>query len=686
MPSLLESKITSLRKIDKRRQSALLKLGIETVADLLNHFPVRYNDFSQTTPIKELKVDELATIKGEILTISSSRSPRKRLLITEALIKDDSGTIKAVWFNQRFIETSLKKGYKVNLAGKVERSYLGLQISSPEFERVKSDQVHTGRIIPVYSLSGALTSKWLRFILKPLLPKALSEIEDYLPAEIKKRNSLIDLEVALQQIHYPDSNNSLKEARARLAFDELFLIQLYNLSAKNKWQQHQANSLKFDDKLMKNFVSSLPFTLTNAQKKTAWEILQDLEKSEPMNRLLEGDVGSGKTIVALMAVLQTVKNGYQAVLLAPTEILACQHFNSAQEFLPDLKIGLLTRSQKEINDVEVSDQEIKKQLKKGAVEFLITTHAVLQKDIKFKDLALAIIDEQHRFGVEQRASLKDKTPKKMPHLLSMTATPIPRTLALALYSDLNLSIISEMPKDRKKILTKIVQPQNRGKAYDFIEQQIQKGRQVFVICPLIEESDKLGVKSVTAEYEKLSKQVFPQLKIDFLHGRLKKDEKQQKMEEFLKNKINVLVSTSVIEVGVDVPNATVMMIEGADRFGLAQLHQFRGRVGRSEHQSFCFLFTDSASDKTLERLNALQKSNNGFELAEMDLELRGPGEVFGIRQSGLPDLKTATLSDHKLIAITKKEAEKLIAEDAKISKYPLLKAKIKAFTHIIHPE
>ncbi len=685
---ILDQKISQIRKIDKRRQSALKKLGLETGRDLIWYFPVRYQDFSKITDIKDLRTGEVATIRGRVEMINVSRSPRKRILVTEMLIKDQTGTVRAIWFNQRFIADSLPKGSLVFLSGKVEFSRIGLQFISPEFEKFKGEQTHVGRIAPVYALSGVLTSKWLRFIIKNLLPRAVREIADYLPDELRKRNQLIDLAQSIKQIHFPVSENLLKQARRRLAFDELFIIQLYNLSQKNAWQKQKAAPLLFQKKLIQDFVSSLPFVLTPTQKKSAWEILRGLESNKPMNRLLEGDVGSGKTIVALMAVLQAVANGYQAVMLAPTEILASQHFVSAEKFLDEkIKIGLFTRTQKEINGYEkITAHELGEKMAAGKVDFVISTHAILQDKVKFKNLALAIVDEQHRFGVAQRAALKIKTAKFAPHLLSMTATPIPRTLALALYSDLDLSLIPELPKGRKKIITEIVPAEKRLRAYDFIRQQIKDGRQAFVICPLIKESDKLGVRSVKVEFEKLKHDVFPELAIDFLHGRMKKEEKQQKMKKFLQNQTKVLVSTSVVEVGIDVPNASVMMIEGADRFGLAQLHQFRGRVGRSVHQSYCLVFTDSDSEKTLQRLQALQESENGFDLAEKDLELRGPGEVFGVRQSGFPDLKTASLSDHALIALTRNEAEAILQNDPSLSRYPGLKEKINNFSQIVHLE
>jgi ATP-dependent DNA helicase RecG len=528
-------------------------------------------------------------------------------------------------------------------------------------------------------------------------------VEEYLPYEIIKRQNLFGISEAVRQIHFPVSIKKAEVAKRRLAFDELFLVQLYMLKQKKKWQENDAVSVKFDDKLqreIKCFVESLPFKLTRAQKVASWNIIKDLEKSKPMNRLLEGDVGSGKTLVALIAALVVVKSGYQVAFMTPTEILARQHFLEAVKRFKSkstsINIALLTGNESRIcgeeKEKKISRKKLLEEIRSGKVDLLIGTHSLIQESVVFKNLAFSIVDEQHRFGIDQRArmqrevlSAKDGL-KTVPHLLSMTATPIPRTLALTVYGDLDLSVLDEMPKGRQKIITKLVAPANRNLAYKFIHGQVKKGRQVFVICPLIEESDVLGVKSVTEEYEKLSEKVYPDLKIGLLHGKMKPREKEEIMQKFSDREIDVLVSTSVVEVGIDVPNATVMLIEGADRFGLAQLHQFRGRVGRGRHQSFCFLFTDSTSSTAHQRLKALVKSSDGFELAEQDLKIRGPGELVGIRQSGLPDLAMASLSDAELIKNARKEAERLIESDGKLSKYPKLSEKLKKFTKKVHLE
>lgn len=691
-----------LNRVGKTTSSRLKKLGLETAEDLLFHFPFRYDDFSKLVPISKLQIDETATIKGRIDLIANKRSPRKRIMITEAMITDDNDdSIKAIWFSQPFIAKTLEQGDEVYLAGKLEETKYGLQFTNPAYEKIKQDTAHTARLIPIYPTTEGITQKQIRFLLKTILPLS-QNIDDFLPEKIKQELNLFDLQTALNQIHFPENNLSIKKASERLKFDELFLLQIKYCLTKKELEKSKAKKIKFNKTETKKFVDSLPFKLTDDQRKTGWEILQDLEKSKPMNRLLEGDVGSGKTIVACLAILNTFCVQLQTAYMAPTEILARQHFENICEFFKELSINiaLFTRSEKLISqDKECKKisklkliQKIKNHPAVDGIDLVIGTHSLIQENIKFKDLALIIIDEQHRFGVKQRKKLQAKN-KPVPHLLSMTATPIPRTLALTLYGDLDLSIIKEMPKGRKKITTKIVDPMNRDKAYQFIREKIDAGQQIFVVCPLIEESDlatsgtsKLEVKSVKQEFEKLDKSIFPEIPIAMLHGKLKSKEKEKIMKDFQNNKIKILVSTSVIEVGIDIPNATIMMIEGAERFGLAQLHQFRGRVGRGDQQSYCFLFTDSPSWKTKQRLAALEKCSSGFELAEKDLQLRGSGEIIGTRQSGMIELKIASLSDVDLIKISHEQAEKIIDEDPELKKYPDLRDRIKLNTNNVHLE
>ncbi|MEK9171029.1 MAG: ATP-dependent DNA helicase RecG, partial [Patescibacteria group bacterium] len=497
-----------------------------------------------------------------------------------------------------------------------------------------------------------------------------------------------NLGYALSQIHFPETVEKAETARRRFAFEELFILQLFMGLERLKLQKQVAAVLRFDEKMIKKFVNKLPFKLTDGQKKAAWQIIQDIGKSKPMNRLLEGDVGSGKTIVAALAAYLAALNGYQAAFMAPTEILSRQHYEKISQLFEKFKIsiGLLTSSEARIGGEKIGKKEFFKEVKNGNIKIIVGTHSLIQKNVFFNNLALVIIDEQHRFGVNQRAALADRYKETIPHLLSMSATPIPRTLGLTIWGDLDLSLIKELPKGRKNIITKIVPPSKRDWAYEFIKSEIKKDRQVFVVCPLIEESEKLSAKAVKKEYERLQEKVFPGLKIGLLHGRLRPKEKERIMSEFLNKNLDILITTSIVEVGVDIPNATVMMIEGADRFGLASLYQFRGRVGRSEHQSYCFLLTDSVSGKTNQRLKAIESAQSGFDLAERDLEIRGPGDFIGVRQSGLPDLAIASLTDLKLIEETREAAKKILTEDPNLKNYPLLAGRISEFQTQVHFE
>jgi len=731
----LKTPIEELPHIGPRYVLYLHKLGIKTAGDLLFHFPFRYDDFSDFKMIKDIEVGEIVSIKGEIVEIRNVRTRRRNMTLTEAAVEDDSGAIQVVWFNQPFITNNLKAGMSVSLSGKVAFAKEGFQLSSPAYEILGKSNLHTGRLVPVYHETEGISSKWLRAHIKPLLGLTES-VEEFLPGEVLERQDLFEIQEAIRQIHFPDDATAAELAKRRLAFDELFLVQLYMQRQRQKWQGQKAVEIKYSKELeaeIKYFLEKLPFKLTDGQKIAVWKIIKDMEKDSPMNRLLEGDVGSGKTLVALLAVLVAVRSGYQALIMAPTEILTRQHFaESIRRFgvnanmeasvpphpdplpmgegeiqdtnsflkkdnLLNIRIALLTGSESRFFDgrdeKSITKQKILEIIKKGEADLVIGTHALIQEKVGFKNLALSVVDEQHRFGIEQRAQTQneiadvdDGFKMTVPHLLSMTATPIPRTLALTVYGDLDLSVLKEMPKGRQKILTKLVAPGNRGSTYDFIRGEIKSGRQAFVICPLIEESDILEVKSATEEYEKLSKEIYSDFYIGLLHGKMKPKEKEEIMKKFAENKINILVSTSVVEVGIDIPNATVMLIEGADRFGLAQLHQFRGRVGRGEYQSYCFLFTDSTSSKTHKRLKALIESDNGFDLAQKDLELRGPGELVGVRQSGLPDLAMASLSDSELIEATRDEAKIVLEKDANLKKYPKLLKKIESFEKDVHLE
>lgn len=674
----LSTPVSQINRVGKTTSSRLKKLNIETVYDLIFYYPFRWEDLSNVVSIFDLVPGDPVTIKCTIDSLSSRRSANKRMNLTQATVSDETGSIQVIWFNQPYIAKTLSEGDVVYLSGKADVNRGSLQFSNPTFEKVSLNTTNTARIVPIYSLTSNLTQKQLRFLIKSVI--ALTDrVEDFLPQEIVEKYNLLDLSNALKQIHFPDSSEKLKQAADRLKFNELFLFQLQILLSKAALSDSKALSIKFHEAQTKKFVESLPFTLTADQKKSAWTIISDLEKDRPMNRLLEGDVGSGKTVVASLAMLNTALNGMQSVLMAPTEILASQHYKTVLELFKDSDKNtcLFTRTQKFINEEKVSKKKALEAIKSGHCKIIIGTHALIQDDIAFNNLALSIIDEQHRFGVNQRKTLKEKSgdASTVPHLLSMTATPIPRSLALALYGDLDLSILREMPKERKKIITKVVDASAREDTYKFIRKEVKAGHQIFVVCPLVDPSDKLGVKSVTEEYDRLSKEVFPDLKIAMIHGKLKSSDKENIMTDFLNKKSDLLVSTSVIEVGVNIPNATVMMIEGSERFGLAQLHQFRGRVGRSSFQSHCFLLSDNKSFRTKERLNALVDSQDGFELAEKDLKFRGPGAIYGEVQSGYPEFKIAKLTDSELILQAKKTAQEILELSADLSDYPELKQK-----------
>lgn len=683
------------------------KLGINTLGDLILYFPRRYNDFTNLMPIASLAAGQVATIQGKIIKIKSISIFRRHINITEAIIEDDSGTIRAIWFNQPYLVKVLEEGTSVSLSGKIEHYKKGIQISNPMYEKMDTlgDLTHTGRLVPVYSETAGLTSRYIRNLVKKFM-SAAKEIPDILPLAISKQYVFSSYFEAVSEIHFPENKESLDRARRRLAFEELFIIQLASIRQKRIWQKQKANPVIFDKELIQGFVKSLPFKLTNAQRLAAWDILQDLEKSYPMNRLLLGDVGSGKTVVAFIAALEMAAKGFQAAFMAPTEILALQHFTSAIKTFKaeNLTIGLFTGSTAKLYSANVGvPQEITRtamlgKIANGQVEFLIGTHALIQKEINFKKLGLVVIDEQHRFGVRQRGQFLfnikkrseeerdgfikfDKTPVFTPHILSMSATPIPRTLALAFYGTMDISRIDEMPLDRKKIITRIVSPENRSKAYDFIKKQIQKGHQAFIVCPRVEGSEMSETRAAAKEFKRLAEKEFKGFTLGLLHGRLKNGIKESAIRDFADGRIKILVSTSVVEVGVDVPNATVMMIEGAEYFGLAELHQFRGRVGRGSAESYCFLFTDSASKESLERLSVMEKSSDGFKLAVEDLKHRGPGEFLGIGQiqSGFPMLKVASLFDEKLLKIAHEEAKKILDNDFELRNYPMISQKLEEY-------
>ena len=715
MKITLNTPIAKLKGIGYRYQEALEKKGIRKAKDLLFYFPFRYDDFSEVKRIRELQVGEKVTVEAKVDRVERKITFRRRMRLTEALVSDETGSMKIIWFNQPFIAQSLREGDIYRFSGKVDFNSGFLTLNNPSYEKREGPSVNTAGLLPVYHEDYLLTSRWLRRQIHPLVPLA-QKIPETLPELLLKNYKLLGLPQAVQRIHFPGTARERDAARRRLAFEELFLIQLYLGIRKLKWKKHLAHSVKPDINLVKRFIKNLPFKLTLAQRRSAWEILQDLEKPFPMNRLLEGDVGSGKTVVAAVAALNVAVSGLQVIILAPTEILAFQHFKTFKQDLRDFlspgAVGVLTRSQRRTSGKKLSKKEFLRKVKGGKIKIICATHAALQEEVKLAQLALVVIDEQHRFGVSQRSHLQRKLGqlgRKIPHLLSMSATPIPRTLALAVYSDLELSILNELPKGRRKIITRIVAPANRALMYRFIRQEIEKGRQAFVICPLIEDrsenlngenlpggnagyfsspgparpgyfpTEQQEIKAVKKEQKILAGKIFPDFKVALLHGRMKGKEKEQVMLDFRDKKFHLLVSTSVVEVGVDVPNATVMLIEGAERFGLAQLHQFRGRVGRGEHQSYCFLALSEGGINANRRLKALQKCEDGFRLAEQDLKIRGPGEFFGERQSGLPDLTMANLNDSELIKTARGAAALILAKSPDLSQYPVLKTRLELF-------
>ncbi len=685
----------------------LKRLGITTLRDLLFHFPSRYEDYSVTKKIAELLPDEKATIEGIVKTFKSGRTFHKKMFLAEATLADESGSIRIIWFNQKFVAQMIRPGMHLRVSGKVSNDKHGLHFSNPAFERAERDETHTGRLVPIYPETSGLTSKFFRWQIGEILKKHLKGIPDFVPEEILTRLHLPSLARALAYIHFPNKLDEALLAEKRFAFDEMLLVQLKSLLTKSSWDAARAISFPRAEKDAEALLTSLPFTLTAAQTRATQEILADLTQGKPMNRLLNGDVGSGKTIVAAIACHAIANADFQSALLAPTEVLARQHYETFAKLFAktDTKIALLTQAYQILDGQIVSRATLLAALKSGMIHILIGTHAIIQKDIRFKNLALVIIDEQHRFGVAQRAYLQEEAKnindglaETTPHFLTMTATPIPRTLTLAYFGNLELSLLDEMPKSRKPIITKIAKNNaDRNKIYDFIRKHIREGRQAFVILPLVEESEALAdVKAATVERDRLGKEIFSDLSIGLLHGRLKSKEKEEVMRDFKEKKYQILVATAVVEVGIDVPNATIMVIEDAERFGLSQLHQFRGRVGRGEHQSYCFLFphqhpAESGSSggqagSINERLKILEKTNNGFEIAEEDLKIRGPGSFFGIRQSGLPDVAMENLANVKLVKISRTEAETLLKKDPSLASFPLLQKELARFDQRIHLE
>ena len=659
MPDL-SSPVVSAGGIYKRYANSLKKLGIDKFSDFLYHIPFRYEDYSIVSNVGNLQEGETVTIRGNISDLKNQYTRRFRTL-QKAKIADKTGAIDVIWFNQPFLLKTFKTGDSISISGKVERQVNDFILKSPDYEMDGEELIHTGRLVPIYPETRGVSSRWIRRQVFFLL-KENKAVKDFLPEKIKKENELLSLADSLQTIHFPKNLNDVGSAKKRLSFDELFLLQLSALERKKEWAKN-LKGIKFDVKSYKEkieqFISSLPFELTSAQKKALQEILDDLSKNKPMNRLLEGDVGSGKTVVATVAMYLAFLNGLKSIIMAPTEILANQHYQTLSTLLS--KFGVKV-------DLQTANKKLSE---KASFDILVGTHAVLFGKRSFKKVGLVVIDEQQRFGVEQRSLLRAKG--QNPHVLTMTATPIPRTVALALYGDLDLSLLDEMPKGRKVVKTWLVPAIKREGAYTWIEKQIKENKsQAFIICPFIEESESMvSVKAATKEFERLRKEVFPNLTLGLLHGRMKTKEKDDVLHKFQKGILDILVSTPVVEVGIDIPGASIIVIEAADRFGLAQLHQLRGRVGRRGQDAYCLLFSENQTSGA--RLKYMEQTNIGSVLAEYDLKIRGAGEIYGTAQHGMKFLKIASFSDLDLIKKTKDAAEEIVDN---LTDYPILKQKV----------
>lgn len=659
----LHGPLTEVRGVGEAQARKFALLGIKTIGDLLNHYPRRYEDYSLVTPIHGIKPGAV-TIEA-VIKQAAGRYVRRGMHVTEAAASDATGSVRLIWFNQPYRATALKTGQSYFISGKYELSRQRFSIINPSVERASDLPVQTARILAVYPETKGLTSRQIRAAIGQVLP-LLGQLPETLPPVVIAENKLMSRAEALRVLHAPTSSDELEAAKRRLGFEEVLHLSLASLLNKQANQAEHALKVPFKEDLARSFVASLPFKLTDAQRKTVWQIYQDMQKPHPMNRLLEGDVGSGKTVVATMAALMPLAQGRQVALMAPTELLARQHGDTIYGLLKALGregevvllVGSLNARQKTKARIAIAA---------GQARFIIGTQALIQEQVDMHKLVLVVIDEQHRFGVEQRKTLMAKA-GHMPHVLSLTATPIPRSLALTLYGELDISVIDKKPAGRQPIVTELVSPNSRAQLYQKIDKELAAGRQMFVVCPLITDSETLVLNSAEKVYAQLSKKDFKHRRLGLLHGKLKPQEKQIVMEQFLKQELDILVSTTVVEVGVDVPNASIMLVESPERFGLAQLHQLRGRVGRGEHQGYCYLVL-SDSRPPSRRLRALESSNDGFKLAELDLELRGPGAIYGTMQHGQLDLRVAKLTDTHLIAAARQAAHKLLESGEDLLKY-----------------
>lgn len=679
-PLVLDDDVGLMKGVASRTISRLNRLEIERVADLVYYFPHRYNDYGNVRKINQLSPGYEQTVLVRVVSAEETRSAIGRRS-TQALLEDETGQVRAIWFNNRWLAARLKPGMLLAVSGKATVFRGRFAFESPDYEvldRQQDELVHTGRIIPIYSVTDGLYQRQIRSLVKQAIDRCLSQVEEFLPETVRRRHRLISIGDAILNIHYPSTLEDQKAARRRLAFDELFITQLSVLRLKRAWREARTGTpLPANPSNLNAFLDKLPFNLTDAQTSALDEVLADIGSDRPTRRLIQGDVGSGKTVVATAAMMVAVENGRKAALMAPTEILAEQHFITISGMLAGadldldgepivelqvagmdcpMVLGLMLGSQtKRMKD------HIRAKLAQGAVDIVIGTHALIQEGVGIAGLALVIVDEQHRFGVLQRASIGDRSQR--PHVLAMSATPIPRSLALTVYGDLDISVIDQLPPGRRSTRTRWVESSHRNGAYEFVRKQVGYGRQAFIVCPLVEESEAIQSRAAVKEYQRLSRIVFPELKLGLIHGRMSLKEKQATMERFQSNDLDILVSTAVIEVGIDVPNATVMLIDGADRFGISQLHQFRGRVGRGDHQSYCFLLADEPGEDARTRLKLLERVSDGFELAEEDLKMRGPGDYVGTRQSGIPKMRIARITDHDILAVARLEASSILDKD-----------------------
>ncbi len=669
---VLSDPVTEIRGVGDEVAKKLAVLGVHTINDLIDDFPRRYEDYSNVTPIRDLRPGQV-TLKAKINSVAG-RYVRRGMHITEAIASDNTASVRLVWFNQPYRAGAIRHHQEYFIAGEYALRRNRFSITNPSIELVSDFPVNAARIIPVYRETQGLKSFTIRKLIREtLLDYGL--LPEHLPGWLVTEQKLLAYSEAISEIHFPSSAAKLAKARRRLGFEEVFELTLAALLNKQEILAEKGLAIPFKERLARDFVLKLPFKLTDAQRKVSWRIYQDMAKTQPMNRLVEGDVGSGKTVVAAMAALMAMEQGFQVALMAPTEILARQHADTLFNLLSNVRygeqvgllIGGLKPAQKKLAQARIAD---------GTIRLMVGTHALIAEKVDMHKLGLIVIDEQHRFGVEQRKKLQAKA-GHMPHVLHMTATPIPRSLALTLYGELDVSVLDEMPPGRQTIKTRICSPNSKTALYQQIDKELAAGRQMFVVCPLISESDITKGLSAKETFEQLSKHEFKHRRIALLHGRMKSAEKEKIMADFLAHKYDILVSTTVIEVGVDIPNATIMLVMGAERFGLAQIHQLRGRVGRGAHQSYCFLMLSDSKAPSV-RLRALENITDGFKLAELDLELRGPGAIYGTFQHGALDLRIANLTDMKLIAAARSAAQQFIDKKEKLNRYPYLSARVMA--------